>query len=282
MLLLTALIWGTAFAAQRSGMEHMGPFTFQSVRLLLGWMSLVPLVLWRRKRQGASFRFPSLKAVLACGLPLAMASTIQQIGLTMVPAGKAGFITALYVVLVPLFGLFLGRRPALRVWIGVALAVAGLYLLSGISSLSVSWGEALIIACAVFYALQILAIDRFAPGCDGVALSMMQFMVAGILPIPFMIALEHPQWAQLRAGAFSVVYAGVFSCGVAYTLQILGQKRTPPALSTLIMSLESVFSVLAGALFLGERMKGTEILGCVLMLCAVIISQLPGREAGTQ
>ena len=282
MLLLTALIWGTAFAAQRSGMDYMGPFLFQSVRLTLGWMALVPVVLRRRKRLGASFRFPSLKAALACGMPLAVASTIQQVGLTMVPAGKAGFITALYVVLVPVFGLFLGRRPSLRVWLGVALAVIGLYLLSGMSSLSVSWGEMLIIACAAFYALQILAIDRFAPGCDGVALSMMQFFVASLLPVPFMLVLEHPEWAQLRAGAFSVIYAGVFSCAVAYTLQILGQKRTPPVLATLIMSLESVFSVLAGAVFLGERMTGAEILGCGLMLGAVLLAQLPMGKHGSQ
>ena len=274
LLLLTALIWGTAFVAQRFGMNFVGPLTFQAARTLLGCVALLPVVLWRKKRLGAAFRMPSLKASLCCGLLLTGASTLQQIGLTTVPAGKAGFITALYVVLVPVLGFFLGRRTNRRTWIGVALSVAGLYLLSSISSLSVSVGELLIMVCAVLYALQILAIDRFAPDCDGVALSLMQFLVAGLVPLPIALAVEHPQWQQLWDARLAVFYTGVFSCGIAYTLQILGQRRTPPALASLIMSLESVFSLIFGVLLLHETMTGRELLGCALMLSAVVLSQL--------
>lgn len=278
LLLLTALIWGTAFVAQRFGMNFMGPFTFQSVRTLLGCLALLPVVLLRRKKLGVYFRMPSLKAALGCGLPLALASTLQQIGLTTVSAGKGGFITALYVVLVPVLGIFLGRRTGIRAWIGVCLAVAGLYLLSNVGGLSLASGEVLVMACAVLYALQILAVDHFAPRCDGVALSLCQFLVAGLLPLPFALFLEHPVPAQLWAGRWALFYTGVFSCAIAYTLQILGQRRTPPVLASLIMSLESVFSAVFGALLLHETMTGRELLGCALMLAAVVLAQTR-REA---
>ena len=280
LLLLTALIWGTAFVAQRFGMNFMGPYTFQSVRTLLGCLALLPVLLIRKRQQGAAFRMPSVKAVFACGLPLALASTLQQIGLTTVPAGKAGFITALYVVLVPVLGVFLGRKTNVLAWIGVTLAVVGLYLLSGVGSLSVASGEVLVIFCAILYSLQILAIDRFAPACDGVALSLMQFLVAGLLPLPFAIFLEHPHLSQLWAGRWALFYTGVFSCAIAYTLQIIGQKRTPPTLASLIMSLESVFSAVFGALLLGEIMSGRELIGSALMLCAVLLSQIGAGEKG--
>ena len=277
LLLLTALIWGTAFVAQRFGMNFMGPFTFQSVRTLLGCLALLPVVLLRRKKLGVYFRMPSLKAALGCGLPLALASTLQQMGLTTVSAGKAGFITALYVVLVPVLGIFLGRRTGIRAWIGVCLAVAGLYLLSNVGGLSLASGEVLVMACAVLYALQILAVDHFAPRCDGVALSLCQFLVAGLLPLPFALFLEHPALTQLWAGRWALFYTGVFSCAIAYTLQILGQRRTPPVLASLIMSLESVFSAVFGALLLHETMTGRELLGCALMLAAVVLAQLRGE-----
>ena len=277
LLVLTALIWGTAFVAQRYGMDFVGPFTFQAVRTLLGFLTLLPVALLRKKRLGAAFRMPSLRAVLACGLPLMAASTLQQVGLTTVPAGKAGFITALYVVLVPVFGIFLGRRTNGRTWIGVALSVVGLYLLSSIGSLSVSSGELLVIGCAVLFALQILAVDHFAPECDGVMLSCLQFLVAGLIPLPLGLLLEHPQWSQLWDARVAILYTGVFSCGIAYTLQILGQRRTPPALASLIMSLESVFSVVFGVLLLHETMTAKELIGCALMLGAVVLSQLPEK-----
>ena len=274
LLLLTALIWGTAFVAQRFGKNYLGPITFQAVRTLLGFIALLPVALLRKKRLGAAFRMPSAKAWLSCGLLLTGASTLQQIGLTTVPAGKAGFITALYVVLVPVLGIFLGRHTNRRTWIGVALSVAGLYLLSSISSLSVSSGEALIMLCALLYALQILAVDHFAPECDSVMLSCMQFLVAGLAPLPIALIAEHPQWIQVWDARLAILYTGVFSCSVAYTLQILGQRRTAPALASLLMSLESVFSVIFSALLLHETMNSRELLGCALMLSAVVLSQL--------
>ena len=279
LLLLTALIWGTAFVAQRFGMNFVGPLTFQSVRTLLGFAALLPVALYRKKRAGAAFRMPSLRASLICGLTLTAATCLQQIALTTVSAGKAGFITALYVVLVPVFGIPLGRRTGRNTWIGVALAVAGLYLLSSISSLSVSMGELLLIGCAALFSVQILAVDHFAPRCDCVMLSCMQFLVAGLAPLPPALLLEHPQWSQVWDARLSIFYTGVFSCSVAYTLQILGQRRTPPALASLIMSLESVFSVIFGALLLHETMTGKELLGCALMLSAVLLSQLRGGES---
>lgn len=280
LLLLTALIWGTAFVAQRFGMNFVGPITFQAVRTLLGCAALLPVALLRRKQLGTAFRMPSAKAWLTCGLLLTGASTLQQIGLTSVPAGKAGFITALYVVLVPVLGVFLGRHTNRRTWIGVALSVAGLYLLSSISSLSVSSGEILIMLCALLYALQILAVDHFAPECDGVALSCMQFLVAGLVPLPIALVTERPQWIQLWNARLAIFYTGVFSCSIAYTLQILGQRRTAPALASLIMSLESVFSVIFGVLLLHETMTGKELLGCALMLSAVVLSQLSEIKRG--
>lgn len=274
MLMMAALIWGGAFVAQRSGMDFIGPMTFQSVRMLLGFLVLLPVVLLRRKKLGAAFRMPSPKAWLSCGLFLTGATAVQQIGLITVPAGKAGFITAMYVVLVPLLGVFLGRPTNRRTWIGVVLAVVGLYLLSSISSLSVSSGEVLIMLCALLFALQILSIDRFAPDCDGVALSCMEFLVAGLIPLPIALISEHPQWSQIWDARTAILYTGVLSCGVAYTLQVLGQRRTAPALASLIMSLESVFSLIFGALLLHETLTGKELLGCALMLTAVILSQL--------
>lgn len=278
LLLLTALIWGTAFVAQRFGMNFVGPLTFQAVRTLLGCAALLPVALARKKRLGAAFRMPSLRAVLTCGLLLGTAGTLQQIGLTTVPAGKAGFITALYVVLVPVFGMLVGRRTGARTWIGVALSVVGLYLLSSIGSLTVAPGELLLIGCAVMFSLQILAIDHFAPSCDGVMLSCLQFLVAGLAPLPLGLILEHPQWSQLWDARLAIFYTGVFSCSIAYTLQILGQRRTPPALASLIMSLESVFSVIFGVLLLHESMTARELAGCALMLGAVILSQLPEKR----
>lgn len=282
LLLLTALIWGLAFVAQRFGMNFLGPITFQGVRTLLGCVSLLPLALLRRKKQGAAFRMPSLRAVLCCGGALALASTMQQIGLTATPAGKAGFITALYVVLVPVIGMLLGRRTGRRTWIGVALSLAGLYLLSSVTSFSLEGGELWVLASAVMYSLQILSIDHFAPQCDSVMLSCLQFLAAGAAPLLLGLVTEHPQWRQIWDARWALLYTGIFSCGVAYTLQIVGQQTTPPTLASLIMSLESVFSAVFGALLLHETMHGRELLGCALMLLAVVLSQLPERQGQIQ
>jgi len=277
-LLLTALIWGTAFVAQRSGMDYLGPISFQGIRALLGFFALLPVMLLQKKRQGAAFRMPGWRAVLGCGLVLGLASLLQQIGLTTTPAGKAGFISALYVVLVPVLGLFAGRKTNALTWLGVLLSLAGLCLLSSVGSLSLEAGELWVLGSAFLFALHILLIDRFAPGCDGIALSCLQFLVAGLTALPLGLALENPLPSQIWNARWAILYTGVLSCAVAYTFQIIGQQRTPPTLASLILSLESVFSAAAGALLLGEVMTGRELLGCALMLGAVLLSQLPGRR----
>ena len=277
-LLLTALIWGTAFVAQRSGMDYLGPISFQGIRALLGFFALLPVMLLQKKRQGAAFRMPGWRAVLGCGLVLGLASLLQQIGLTTTPAGKAGFISALYVVLVPVLGLFAGRKTNALTWLGVLLSLAGLCLLSSVGSLSLEAGELWVLGSAFLFALHILLIDRFAPGCDGIALSCLQFLVAGLTALPLGLALENPLPSQIWDARWAILYTGVLSCAVAYTFQIIGQQRTPPTLASLILSLESVFSAAAGALLLGEVMTGRELLGCALMLGAVLLSQLPGRR----
>lgn len=278
MLLLTAFIWGTAFVAQRSGMDFIGPITFQCIRSLLGFFSLLPVVFYRKKRLGAALRMPALSGVLSCGLILAAASTLQQAGIQYTPAGKAGFISALYVVLVPLLGLLIGRRVRKLVWAGVALALLGLYLLSSVGSFSLQKGEWLILGSAFLYALHILAVDHFAPHADGVTLSCLQFLVAGLVVLLPALLCEHPQLVQLYDARWPLLYAGVLSSGVAYTLQIIGQQRTPPTVASLTLSLESVFSAIAGGLLLHETLSGRELAGCALVLLAVVISQLPQRR----
>ena len=278
MLLATAMIWGAAFVTQRSGMDYLGPITFQSVRILLGFVALLPVALWNKSRLGPAYRRPTPLAAVTCGLLLGTASIVLQYGLISTPAGKAGFISALYVVVVPVLGLLAGRRVSLRGWIGMALAVLGLYLLTAVSSLHMERGEVTVLISMLLFSLHIIAIDHFAPQADGVMLSCLQFLVAGLLPLPLALAYEHPTWAALWQARWLLLYTGVMSCAVAYTLQILGQQRTPPALATLILCLESVFSVIAGAIFLHERMSGRELLGCALMLVAVVIAQLPGKQ----
>ena len=282
MLLCTALIWGTAFVAQRIGMEHLGPITFQSFRAVLGFLSLLPMVLLRR-RLGKSGPMPSIAASLSCGAVFAAAATVQQIGLQYTTAGKAGFISSLYVVLVPLLGLLLGRKPEKGVWIGVPLSVAGMYLMASVSGegFSLGLGDWMMLASALLFACHIIVVAHFAPQADGVALSCSQFFVAGCLTMPIAILTEDITFTGLWAGKWALLYAGVLSCGVAYTLQILGQKDTPPAIASLTMSLESVFSAIAGVIILHETMKTTEIIGCALMLAAVVIAQMPIRRKKT-
>lgn len=278
MLLLTALIWGLAFVVQRSGMSIIGPYTFQAVRTLLASAALLPLALLRRQQMGPAWRMPPVELWLSCGLLVGGACLAQQVGLTTTPAGKAGFISSLYVVLVPIFALFTGRRAGWGVWLGVTLAVAGLYMLSAVGSFSLDSGEGLMLVCAALSAAQILLVDRYAAPYDGVMLSCLQFLVAGLLPVPLAIFLERPALADVWQAKWLILYAGVMSSAVGYTLQILGQKRVPPALASILLCLESVFAAAAGALILGERMTGRELAGCALMLSAVVLAQLPEKN----
>ena len=283
MLFLTAFIWGTAFVAQSVGMDYLEPFTFNGVRSLIGGIALLPCIWLLHKLNGESKKEESGKVLLigglACGVLLFAASSLQQIGLKYTTAGKAGFITAFYIVIVPVLGIFLHKKIGWKIWLAVVLALAGLYFLCITESFSIGKGDVLIFLCALIFAVHIMVIDYFSPKVDGVKMSCIQFFVCGILSLPFMFTIETPKAAAMTAAWMPLLYAGVLSCGVAYTLQILGQKNVNPAVASLILSLESCFSVLAGWIVLGERLSLRESAGCVLMFAAIILAQLPDKKA---
>ena len=282
MLLLTAFIWGTAFVAQSVGMDYLEPFTFNGVRSLIGGAALLPCIWILQKLNGRSKDTATKKDLLtgglACGVLLFAASSLQQIGIKYTTAGKAGFITAFYIVIVPVMGVFLHKKIGWKIWLAVVLAVAGLYFLCITESFSVGKGDILVFLCALVFAVHILVIDHFAPKVDGVKMSCIQFFVCGILSVPFMFALETPKITAVMTAWMPILYAGVLSCGVAYTLQILGQKNVNPAVASLLLSLESCFSVLAGWIVLGERLSIREMSGCILMFAAIILAQVPEKK----
>lgn len=290
LLLLASLIWGTAFVAQSVGMEHIGPFTFMAARSLIGSLSLVPVILLqsaRKKRLGqpvkmsAESRRSLLRGGILCGLLLTVAANLQQAALLYTTTGKAGFLTALYILLVPIAGLFMGRRVLPAVWLAIAVAAIGLYLLSVQSSLTIDPADLLLIACAFVFTGHILAVDHYSPKVSGVALSCLQFLVAGLLSSVMMFLFESPSLPALLASALPLLYVGVLSSGVAYTLQIMGQRLTTPAVASLIMSAEAIFALVGGMLILGERMTEREALGSALMFIAIIgaqLAQIPKKE----
>lgn len=284
LLLLTAMIWGSAFVAQRVGMESVQPFTFNGVRSLLAALVLLPVIrVLDKKGAGRKPGTPEEKRRLAvggvlCGLCLFGGSTLQQFGLVYTTAGKAGFITALYVVLVPIAALCFGKRARLTTWVGVALAAAGLYLLCMTDALSINRGDVLVMLCAFCFCAHILVIDHFSPGVDGVRLSCLQFFVSGLIATVCALATETIRLDALLECAAPILYAGVLSGGVGYTLQIVAQKDTDPTIASMIMCLESVFSVVFGTILLGEQMSAREGIGCALMFVAIILAQLPERR----
>ena len=282
MLFLTAFIWGTAFVAQSVGMDYLGPFTFNGVRSLIGGIALLPCIWILQKVNGKTQEEGSEKDLITggilCGILLFAASSLQQIGIQYTTAGKAGFITAFYIVIVPALGIFLHKKIGWKIWLAVVLAIAGLYFLCITESFSIGRGDILVFLCALVFAVHILVIDHFSPKADGVRMSCIQFLVCGILSgIPALI-FESPDLAGIFAAKIPVLYAGVMSCGVAYTLQIVGQKNMNPTVASLILSLESCISVLAGWLILGQNLSGREIFGCILMFGAIILAQLPQKE----
>ena len=285
MLLLTALIWGSSFVAQRAGMEYIGPFTFNGIRSLIGGLVLIPVIFLFSKEKKEELTEDEKKAGkktlllggILCGIVLFAASSLQQIGMVYTTAGKAGFITALYIVLVPILGVFIRKKVKPIVWLCVILAVAGLYLLCMTDGLSLGRGDLLVLLCAFAFSIHILVIDYFAPRTDGVALSCIQFFVCGILSLFPMFLAETPVWFAILDCWIPILYAGVLSCGVAYTLQILAQKHTDPTVASLLLSLESVFAAIAGAIILHEQLAPRELAGCVLMFAAIIIAQLPSK-----
>ena len=283
--LVTAMIWGTAFVAQSVGAAYMGAFTFNAARAVIAFFFLLGLCGLRaayRRRRGeapvpAGSRRDLMLGGLCCGAALAVASFFQQKGLETTTPGKAGFITALYIVLVPLAGLALGKKAPRAVWLGVALAVGGLYCLCVTEEFSITGGDFYVLICAFCFTVQIMTVDRFTNKVDGVALSCAQFLVMTVLCSLGALTETPPDMAQLSQWITPVLYTGVFSSGVAYTLQILAQKGSDPTVVSLLMSTESLFAAVAGALILGNRMSGREYLGCALMLAAVMLAQLPDR-----
>lgn len=286
LAVLAAFIWGTAFVAQSVGAEFVPAFTFNAARAVIAFVFLLVLcVVLRtaRRHQGrpataTRSRKDLLLGGLCCGGALALASFLQQKGLETTTSGKAGFITALYIVLVPIFGIFLKQRAPRAVWLGVVLAVGGLYCLCMNESFTIASGDICVLLCAVVFAAQILLVDHFAEFVDGVELSCCQFFFMMVFSMAGMLVAETPTWAGIQLAAGAILYAGLFSSGVAYTLQILAQKDSDPTVISLLLSLESVFATLAGAVILGDRMSGREYFGCVLMLAAVVLAQLPDRN----
>lgn len=286
LLLLTATIWGVAFVAQSVGMDYVGGFTFNMARSLIGSAVLLP-VIWfmgrnsskkAKEAQGSSSRKDLLWGGMACGILMCLASNFQQFGIKYTTVGKAGFITACYIVLVPILGLFLKKKCSPFIWLAVAMSVAGLYLLCITDGFSIGKGDILVLICAVLFSFHILVIDYYSPKVDGVKLSCIQFLVCGILSgIPALI-FEKPEMCAVLTAWQPILYAGVMSCGVAYTLQIIGQKNMNPTVASLILSLESCISVLAGWMILGQQLSAREIAGCVIMFAAIILAQLPQKE----
>ena len=285
-LLLTAFIWGVAFVAQSVGMDYIGPFTFNCVRSIIGGLVLIPLVVILGKKNRADktaeeakeYKKNTVIGGIWCGICLCVASNFQQFGIMHTTVGKAGFITALYIIIVPILGIFMKKRVAPIVWVSSVIAVIGFYLLSISGRVSINKGDILVLICAVLFSVHILVIDYFSPKGEGVTISCIQFFTSGILCGILMFLFENPQIKDILAAYLPILYAGVMSCGVAYTLQIVGQKNMDPTVASLILSLESVFSALAGWLILGQGLSGKELIGCSLVFVAVLLAQMPQKS----
>ena len=305
-LFLTAMIWGAAFVAQSVSMDYIGPFTFICLRSVIGGLFLIPVIIVldgiRRKSQNESANVVSsentlhniemdiekeekqrlswknkqlIEGGIVCGILLFFANCFQQTGIQYTTVGKAGFITTFYIIIVPLIGLFFKKYCGILTWIGVVIALAGLYFLCITQKLTIQRGDALILCCSVLYAGQILAIDHYNPFVDGVKMSCIQFLTGGVLGAVFMFLFEHPTVAMILSAAGPILYTGIMSTGVGYTLQIVGQKGLNPTVAALILSLESVFSALSGYVFLHQVLTTRELIGCVLMFIAIVLAQLP-------
>ncbi|MEW7867596.1 DMT family transporter [Aeromonas diversa] len=279
MLLLAAAIWGMGFVAQRLGMDHMGPYTFNGLRFLLGALSLLPLVLWLRGRQPrhpTSARTLMTGGLMAGGVLFA-AATLQQVGLLYTTAAKAGFITGFYIIIVPLLGLLLRHQTGVNTWVGGAVALVGLYLLSVTDDFSMNFGDLLQVAGALFWAIHLLVLDHYSSRVAPIRLAAVQFVVCGLLSLTVAFLLEAPSVAGAVAGWQALLYAGLVSVGVGYTLQVLGQRQAHPAHAAIILSLETVFAAIGGVVLLGEHLDSRAMLGCSLMLVGMLLSQIQLR-----
>ena len=282
LLFLAAIIWGVAFVAQSVGMDYVGPFTFNCVRTLIGGIVLIPCIaILNRGKVKKKTDFTEKKRLLlggiCCGVALTTGSTLQQFGIMYTTVGKAGFITAFYIIIVPILGLFLGKKCGVSVWISVVIALAGLYFLCITDGFSIGKGDIYVFLGAIAFSIHILVIDYFTQFNDGVKMSCIQFFVCGILCFVPMMLFEHPEISMILLAWKPILYAGVMSCGVAYTLQIVGQKNMNPTVASLILSLESVTSVIAGFLVLHQNLSHRELIGCGLMFVAIVLAQLPQK-----
>ena len=280
-LLLATVIWGSAFVAQSFGLEHIGPFTFLAIRGSLAVLTLLPVIALQNRGNFLNILKDKQLwlAGIPCGIALFIATGLQQLGLLYTTAGKGGFITAMYLVLVPIFGMFVHRKPPKTAAVSVLIAAVGLYFISGAGLTAINVGDVMMLLCAAAFAVQILLIDRFSPGLDSMALNMAQCLVCTVLCGIVTLVFEEPKAGNILACWLPLVYAGVLSMGIAYTLQIVGQKKLEPTIASLLMSFESVFAVLSGWLVLGETLSWTEFLGCALVMGAILLTQIPSKKA---
>ena len=282
LLLLTSLIWGFAFVAQSVSSESVGTFTFNSVRMLIGALVLLPFAIpYFRKHKGDKTYFRNaIKGGILCGLCLGAASVTQQIGVSLSGAGKGGFITSLYIIFVPFMSVFVGQKIKKEIWLSAAVALIGMYLLSIGEGFTISSGDLYLILCALLFALHIMVIDKTGKDTDGIVLSFFQFLTAGILAGIGMI-FEKPQLSSLLEAWLPIVYAGAFSCGVAYTLQVVGQRYVRPSKAVFALSLESVWAAIGGAVILSEKLSAKELIGCALVFAAVLVAELAPQKSST-
>ena len=284
LLLITAIIWGFAFVAQRAGMEYLGPFLFNAIRFALGSASLIPLLLYNKKRKFKEEKLLALEnkhylyGSIVMGIVLFIASTFQQMGIVYTDAGKAGFITGLYIILVPIFGLFIGQNTSKVTWIGAVVAIVGLYFLSVTENFKIDIGDLLVLISAIFWAVQILIVGFLSVRVDAIQLAFAQFLICSILSLIAALSTEIISLTDIINATIPILYAGLCSVGIAYTLQIVAQKTAHPANAAIIMSLESVFAVIGGWLVLSESIPVRGLFGCALMLCGMIISQIPVKS----
>ncbi|QSX31799.1 DMT family transporter [Shewanella cyperi] len=278
MLLVAAVIWGLGFVAQRLGMDHLAPFAFNGIRFFIGALSLVPLIWWLKQRGSLTLTTDGLwRGALLCGGLLFIGASLQQVGLLYTTAANAGFITGLYIVLVPVLGLALKHKTGSNTWAGCVLALVGLYLLSIRDGLSIGLGDGLQLIGALFWAVHILAIDHFARRHAPVLLACLQFFVCALLSALVSVVLETTSWSGVIGGWQALAYSGLISVGVAYTLQVLAQKHAHPAHAAIILSLETVFAAIGGVWLLDEQLDGRALVGCGLMLLGMLVSQVPLR-----
>jgi drug/metabolite transporter (DMT)-like permease len=275
MLFMAALIWGFAFAFQSQGMDYMGPMTFNGTRFLIGAFVLVPVIfIFRKPGEKKKITKEDMKVTITggvvCGLCLFAASSLQQVGIQYTSVGKAGFLTTLYIILVPIIGIFFKKKASVMVWIGAILSVIGMYLLCVSETMSINKGDVFAFCCAIVFAFHILSVDYFSPKTNGIVLSCIQFLTSGLCAMVCAFIWEQPTLIEIINGIVPLLYVGIMSSGVAYTLQILGQKNADPTIASLIMSLESAVSVLGGWMILGQKLSPKELLGCLLMFIAVI------------